>query len=86
MLFSLLRVLDGEPGHFRRTQTASEEDSYHGVVTHATQIGAIEHGQKSFSCSAVNQFPMRMPRFFTPFTRRIPAGCHVVSLQQRTAS
>jgi hypothetical protein len=49
MLFSLLQVLDGEPGNFRPTQTASDEDSYHGVIMHAAQIGAIEHGQKSFS-------------------------------------
>jgi hypothetical protein len=49
MLFSLLQVLDGEPGNFRPTQTASEEDSYHGVITHAAQIGGIEYGEESFS-------------------------------------
>jgi len=49
MLFSLLQVLDGEPGHFRPTQTASEEDSYHGVITHAAQIGGIEYVEESFS-------------------------------------
>jgi hypothetical protein len=49
MLFSLLQMLYGEPSHFCPPETASQEDSYHGVIAYAPQVGGIEYGEEAFS-------------------------------------
>ena len=44
------------------------------VAVSATKIFSVEEAESLFPCSAVNQFPIRMPCFFTTFARRMPAA------------
>ena len=86
MLFSLLDVFDSEPGYLRSSEATAEENGDHGIVAFGTQAFSAEGSEESLPWSAVNQFPIRMPCFFTPFTRRIPAARSGLRSPQSAAS
>jgi hypothetical protein len=86
VLFSLLEVFDGEPRYLRPPEAATEQNRDRCVVAFGTQVLTAERYEESLPWSAVNQFPMRMPCFFTPLTRRIPAARSGLRSPQPAAS
>ena len=86
MFFALLEAVDSQPGYFRPSKTTSQENSNHRVVPSAAQTTLVEDGKEGLPCAAVNQLPIRIPCFFTPFTRRIPAARSGLNSPESAAS
>jgi hypothetical protein len=86
MVFSLLQIFDSEIGGLVSPQSARQEKSQQGTVTFPfiRALSGLCHNERA--CSSLSQFPIRMPFFFRPFTRRIPAARSELSSPQSAAS
>lgn len=49
MFFALLEAIDSQPGYFRPSKTASQEDCKHRVVPFAAQTGLVEDGKEALA-------------------------------------
>jgi hypothetical protein len=86
MLFSLLEIFDDERCCFGSPEPASEEDGDHGIVRLLRRSPRSNTERSFLPGSAVNQVHIRIPCFFTPLTRRIPAARSGLRSPQSAAS
>jgi hypothetical protein len=82
---SCWRLSSAIPDTSALRRPASQQNSNHSVVTFAAQTGLVKYRKEALALcrSQVNQLPIRIPGFFTPFTRRIPAARSGVAVRNR---
>src|SRR5262245_60871758 len=83
MIFTTLKVVESEVSQRPPSKTAAEQDGNNRAVSLAFERFSVHNARASL---ADNQFPSRIPSFFAPLTRRIPAASSGLSKPASAAS